>query len=107
MRRRVRSAVSAALAPGDEIRAIARDAIGRDYWVLTDREILRFDGRRILQRLALNDTVGTITTQPSAGVTVRIHSRRTADTHMLTSFRKANDVTRGLAARFEHQPETE
>jgi len=107
MRWRVRSAVSGALAPGDEIRAIARDEIGRDYWVLTDREIIRFDGRKIVQRMSLSDAVGTITTQPSAGVTVRVHSHRTADTHMVTSFRKANDVTRGLAARFEHQPETE
>lgn len=105
MRWRVRSAVRVELAVGDEVRAIARDEIGRDYWVLTHREIVRFDGRKIVQRMALADAVGTVTTQPSAGVTVRVHSKRTADTHMLTSFRKPNDVTRGLAERFAHQPD--
>ena len=105
MRWRVRSALRGELAAGDEIRAMARDEIARDYWVLTDREILRYDGRKVAQRMPLDDAVGTITTQPSAGVTVRVHSRRTADTHMLTSFRKPNDVTRGLAERFAQHPD--
>jgi len=101
MQWRVRNALRGQLAPGDEVRAVARDEIGRDYWVVTDREVIQVKGRAVAQRLPLADAVGTVTTQQAAGVTVRVSSRRTGGRQMLTSFRKPNDVTRRLAELFE------
>lgn len=81
------------------MRAAARDELGRDHWVVTDREVIRVTGRSIAERILLSDAIGAVS-QQAAGVTVRVHSRRDVDTHMLTSFRKPNAVTRALAERF-------
>lgn len=100
MRWRIRGALRGQLAPGDAIRAVARDEIGRDYWVLTDHELIQVKGGAITQRMPLTGAVGSVTMQPPAGVTVRLSSRRTGDKQMLTSFRRPNDVTRRLADLF-------
>ena len=100
MRWRIRAIVRSQLAPGDEIRAIARDEIGRDYWVLTDHELLQVKGGVVAQRMALADAVVSVTMQPPAGITFRLSSRRAGNTQMLTSFRRPNAVTRRLAELF-------
>lgn len=100
MRWRIRGALRGQLAPGDVIRAMARDEIGRDYWVLTDRELIQVKGGAITQRMPLTDAIGSVTLQPPAGVTVRLSSRRTGNKQMLTSFRRPNALTRRLAEHF-------
>ncbi len=107
MRWRIRAALLGQLAAGDEVRAAARDEIGRDYWVLTDRELIQVKGRAIAARMLLTDAAGTVTAQQSAGVTIRVHSRRNRDKQLLTSFRKPNAVTRRLADLFEGSASTE
>ena len=107
MRRRVRAALRDQLAPGDAIRACARDEIGRDYWVLTDRELIQVKGRAVAQRILLGDAAGSVSAQQSAGVTVRVQSRRDRDRQLLTSFRRPNDVTRRLADLFEGSASSE
>jgi hypothetical protein len=101
MRWGVRAALRGQLAPGDEIRAMARDEISRDYWVVTDGEVIRMHGRSVAQRMPLTEAIGAVTVQPPAGVTIRIHSRRDSENRMLTSFRKPNGVTRRLAEVFD------
>lgn len=95
--RRARAAVSAQLQPGDEIKAIARDEIARDYWVLTSREVLRVRQGVVVQRLALAGAAGAVTEQ-QIGVTIRVHTRQPSDGHMVGTFRSHNDLTRRLAA---------
>jgi len=97
MRWGVRAALRGQLALDDQIRAAARDEITRDRWVVTDQEVIRIKGRTVVQRMFLADAVVAISTQPSAGVTIRMQSRRTGENRMLTSFRKPNAVTRRLA----------
>jgi hypothetical protein len=97
MRWRVRAALRGQLALGDQVRAAARDEVSRDHWVVTDQEVIRIKGRTVAQRMSLADAVVAISTQPSAGITIRIHSRRNGENRMLTSFRKPNAVTRRLA----------
>lgn len=104
MRWGVRGVLRGQLAAGDEIRATARDEIGRDYWVVTDRELIQVKGRAVVQRMLLSEAVGTVIPQPSAGITVRVSSRRTGDKQMLTSFRKPNAVTRHLTELFDRPP---
>lgn len=106
MRWRVRAALRGQLSDSDEIRAVARDEIGRDYWVLTARELIQVSGGRVGQRMPLADAVGSVTTQPAAGITVRVSSRRTGNKQMLTSFRKPNELTRRLAELFEQRPDS-
>jgi len=95
-RRRIRRAVSQLL-PADSVAAFARDDITRDYWVITTHELVQLHTTGAVRaRLLLDDAVGSVT-DSSAGVSVRLSSRRDAGRALIGTFRGQNDVTRRLA----------
>jgi hypothetical protein len=107
-RRRVRAVLERRARPGekprDEIVAIEREGLTRDYWVLTSRELLCVRQGVVAQHITLTDAVGEVTEQP-IGVTIRVHSRQAGYGQMLATFRGSNELTQRLAAVL-HRPAT-
>lgn len=97
---RLRRRLAPHLADGETIAATARDAVLRDQWAITDRQLLHVDADGRVRSIALDDLTGEVR-QEASGLTVRVRSSRDPSVTLLGAFHGANDLLRRVRSIVE------
>jgi hypothetical protein len=93
---RANRALQGHLADGDALQALAGDDVTRNYWCLTQRELVVLKGDTIVARLPLERMHGEVRSTPN-GTEVRVTDTKGGPV-LIASFRRANKLTTKLAA---------
>jgi len=96
--RRIRRRLAPHLSDDEAVQAFARDAVLRDDWAITDRQLFQVsrDGTQV-RAVELTHLIGEVR-QDATGVTFRLRSSRDIGVSMLGAFRKPNALTRHVQA---------
>ena len=99
---RASRALAGHLADGDELQAVASDDVTRHYWCLTKQELVVLKGDQIVGRLPFERMHGEVRST-SSGTEVRVTDTKGGPV-LIASFRRANKVTKQLAAMLGRSP---
>ena len=94
--RRANRALAGHLAEGDALQVVASDDVTRNYWCLTKQDLVVLHGDRIVGRVPLERLHGEVRSAPS-GTEVRVTDTKGGSV-LIASFRRANKLTKRLAA---------